>query len=413
MDVDLFRDKYLDQDWIVVKGAPDRFESLVPWSELNTVLQRLRMPKQGDRVRLVKNGKEISRDTYLRNSGRGAVIRTGAFERQLADGATLVLNGVHELFNGVRELADDADAELGSISWANLYAGWRSQQGFDLHWDDHDTLIVQVYGRKQWTVYAPTCDHPTKGFSGSWEKPTDPPVWEGILEAGSLLYMPRGWWHFAVPLDEPTLHVTLGLQALTGEEVLKWLNTQLQSVPIFRGNLPTGRRPGSQQRYIAQLRDEIARALTDDTVERVRALARAEVPFFPLPNLPDAVVPEPSIRPSSILFLSGARELDLNPLPDGRLSLAFGGDHMTCSAELAGPLSRLSGANGVRFSELSGALPFGPQLELKIVLAAMLRKGVLLARSGESARTEQPWSEHSEDAHARGPRPTEEAVVAG
>jgi len=371
------------------------------------------MPKQGDRVRLVKNGKEIPRDAYLRDSGRGAVIRTGAFERQLSGGATLVLNGVHELFEGIRELANDADAELGTVSWANLYAGWRTQQGFDLHWDDHDTLIVQVYGRKQWKVYGPTCDHPTKGFSGSWEQPKDAPVWEGILEAGSLLYMPRGWWHFAVPLDEPTLHVTLGLQALTGEQVLKWLGTQLQSAPVFRANLPTGRRAGSQQQYITQLREEIVRALTDDTVERVRALVRAEIPTFPKPNLPSAIVPEPSILPGSILLLSGARELGLTPLPDGRLSLAFDGDRVTCSAELAGTLSRLSGTTGVRLGELTGPLPFPMQLELKILLVAMLRKGSLLVRFDEPVSVEPGGLDLPEVAPALGAVPANGVLVTG
>ena len=42
------------------------------------------------------------------------------------------------------------------------------------------------------------------------EKP-DTPLWEGMLEDGDLLYIPRGWWHVATPLDEPTLHLTVGV----------------------------------------------------------------------------------------------------------------------------------------------------------------------------------------------------------
>ena len=46
------------------------------------------------------------------------------------------------------------------------------------------------------------------------DKP-DAPLWEGMLEDGDLLYIPRGWWHVATPLDEPTLHLTVGVNNLT------------------------------------------------------------------------------------------------------------------------------------------------------------------------------------------------------
>ena len=93
----------------------------------------------------------------------------------------------------------------------NAYAGWRTSHGFDLHWDDHDVFILQVAGRKQWKVYGMTRKYPLAvDVEPTVEKP-DAPLWEGMLEDGDLLYIPRGWWHVATPLDEPTLHLTVGV----------------------------------------------------------------------------------------------------------------------------------------------------------------------------------------------------------
>jgi ribosomal protein L16 Arg81 hydroxylase len=36
------------------------------------------------------------------------------------------------------------------------------------------------------------------------------PVWEAVFEPGDIFYMPRGWLHTAVALDEPALHLTAG-----------------------------------------------------------------------------------------------------------------------------------------------------------------------------------------------------------
>lgn len=382
MKLDDFRDAYLNQSWVVIEGPRERYEPLIPWKDLNAALNRLRIPPRSRRVRLVRDGKEIPPDTYLRHGVWGSVIRTGALERELSEGATLVLNGVDELFPEVRDLTNDVDEQLGGFAWANMYAGWRTQKGFDLHWDDHDTLIVQVYGRKSWTVYRPTCENPTKAFSGSWTPPEDEPVWEGILEAGSVLYMPRGWWHFAVPLDEPTLHITVGLRALAGEDLLHWASTQLHAHPVFRGNIPYQSSPETQQAYLSELRDAVLRTLSDGCLDRMRQHARARTPRFPEPALPDAIMPEPSIGPESLLLLAGAREVDTTAMSDGRLSVVLGAGKWTCSRELAGAMGQLNAIEGRKFEEISAGLSPLLKMELKILLTAMLHQGEVIQRPG-------------------------------
>jgi hypothetical protein len=37
-----------------------------------------------------------------------------------------------------------------------------------------------------------------------------------MLEPGNFLYVPRGWYHVALPMNEATLHVTIGTRAPSG-----------------------------------------------------------------------------------------------------------------------------------------------------------------------------------------------------
>ena len=88
----------------------------------------------------------------------------------------------------------------------NLYAGWRTQKGFNLHFDGHDTMILQVHGRKYWKVYRPTRLHPFADDIKMAYVLRTLRV-EGVLENGGMLYLPRGWC-VRPAADEPSLHLT-------------------------------------------------------------------------------------------------------------------------------------------------------------------------------------------------------------
>jgi hypothetical protein len=385
LSTDEFCERFLDKRWALLEGCPNRFANLVSWSNLNAVLSSLRLPANNSRLRLVRDGSELPATQYLETHQQwGASLRTGVFERELSTGATLVLNGVDELFSGIREMSQDAERILGRYSWVNLYGGWRTQKGFDLHWDDHDTVIVQVHGRKAWKVYEPTCDHPCKDHSGSFVQPTAPPVWDGILKAGSVLYMPRGWWHVAFPLDEPTLHITLGLNALRGPDILEWLRNQLPQHVSFRRNLPLKASHADQAAYVADFRQVLNELLTSECLGRVKQHADARVSRPAPVDLPHSIVREPSISRDTVVLLSGARGVELVIQSDGRLCVHVRGGEWTCSAGLAQPLSRLSGIVPMTFAELSKGLAPALNMELKMCLMAMHLEGRIILRSSRN-----------------------------
>jgi len=75
-------------------------------------------------------------------------------------------------------------------------------------------------------------------------------LWEGIVESGDVLYIPRGIWHIAFPINEPTLHLTVGFTPSTGIDFLDWLGGRLRDSVVFRRDLP---RTGSPQQKVDHL----------------------------------------------------------------------------------------------------------------------------------------------------------------
>jgi hypothetical protein len=180
----------------------------------------------------------------------------------LAEGATLVLQGVEDVAPRVRALSDSFRDALQSRNHVNLYAGWHSQNGFDLHWDPHEVMVLQLHGRKRWQIFAPTQDYPLD--PGVPPKPTGAPLWDGMLNAGDVLYLPRGWWHVAHPVNEPSMHLTFGIAPMNGLNLLNWMAGKLRGNAHLRRDLPV--MADARKAHMAQLRAIVAERLSDDAI---------------------------------------------------------------------------------------------------------------------------------------------------
>ena len=278
-----------------VKGWPGKFAHLLPWAGLNEVLRRQRL--DFPRLRLIRDGKSLPVSSYIRhatNARRKTSVprlRPVEFSAQLRAGATLVLDAVDELFPALEELAEGLELIFRERIQINAYAGWRSSRGFDLHWDDHDVFILQVTGRKRWQVYGMTRPYPVAGDSISKGKPQGEPLWTGTLEDGDLLYLPRGFWHVALPLNEPTLHLTVGVRARTGLDLLRWAAERLRESEAFRRELPRFALAQERAAHAEQLRQELLAAwdegLLESYLQETDALAepraRVSLPWSALP----------------------------------------------------------------------------------------------------------------------------------
>ncbi|MBW4721005.1 cupin domain-containing protein [Saccharothrix obliqua] len=270
-------------------GRAGRFADLLPWSEVNRVLREHRL--EFPRLRLARGGAVVPAHEYselveTRRTGLVPRLLPAALAEHMRGGATLVLDSVHELSGPVGELAVALEHELRERVQVNLYAGWGTTHGFDVHWDDHDAIIVQVSGRKRWRVHGVTRPAPLRRDVALPERPAAEPLDDFVLEDGDVLYVPRGHWHDVSAMGVESLHLTIGFNRATGVDLVAWLADRLRAEEVFRADLPRFAEPGERRRHAAVLRERVVAALDDDVVDRFLADRDAQAPALAQVGLP-------------------------------------------------------------------------------------------------------------------------------
>ncbi|XP_076299257.1 bifunctional lysine-specific demethylase and histidyl-hydroxylase NO66 isoform X2 [Lasioglossum baleicum] len=104
---------------------------------------------------------------------------------------------------------------FGCFVGANSYLTPANSQGFAPHYDDIEAFILQVEGKKRWRLYKPRSEgeylpkYCSKNFEDS---EIGEPILDTVVNAGDLLYFPRGTIHQGNTLeDSHSLHITLSV----------------------------------------------------------------------------------------------------------------------------------------------------------------------------------------------------------
>lgn len=369
---------YWDKTFLFAKGKPGRFADVFSWDELNGLLEQQRLTPP--LLKLMQEGRPLDPSVYS-SPGWGNVPRVdpGRLIACLGGGATLVMACAEDLSQRVRRLSDALRDVFHAPNYANLYASWHAQKGLDLHWDSQDILVIQLAGRKHWEVYAPTRDHPLQGDIEAARKPSGKPDWEGDLEDGDILYLPRGWWHVASATSGPSLHLTFGTVGPTGVDFLKWLGERMRAEAIMRRDLPAASDSAGQAARLEELRAAVNRAMSDAALTQFlqekqadgRALAHVRLPGAPY----DQFAP---IGDDSIIRLASSHQLAFAQTGKKADFKAYGA-LFGVPDYLMPALASLSDAKPLSVRELARKVSGEAQIaDLKKSLSVLARAGVVL-----------------------------------
>jgi len=195
--------------------------------------------------RAFQKGEEVHPALYFTDtvSPRGQSVPMANMHRLgdlLRDGATLIMDQVN-VFDPTMEAACRA------LQWwahervqVNAYLTTNDASGFPLHWDDHDVIIIQLSGEKDWEVRATSRTAPMYRDTDPNNTPSDTVIFNGTLQAGDVVHIPRGHWHRATRTGSGTghsLHVTFGITKRTGASWMAWLGDWCREQAIFRHDL--------------------------------------------------------------------------------------------------------------------------------------------------------------------------------
>ncbi|WP_432519701.1 cupin domain-containing protein [Kineococcus sp. SYSU DK006] len=247
---------------------------------------------------MVKDGVGLPRDSFTRKAVAGNqqlsdLADSEGVARGYAEGATIVLQALHRTWPPLARFCADLAADLGHQCQVNVYVTPPGAQGFKPHHDTHDVVVLQVDGRKHWTIHPPALELPLKSQPSRALGP-DPvggraPVVDTVLEPGDALFLPRGWLHSARTTDERSIHLTIGLLSTTWADVLTDAVASAGRGDLaLRRALPVGSADvgdeevalfrAAAQRWLDELDDAAVRRL----VARRRARAVPAEPVAPL-----------------------------------------------------------------------------------------------------------------------------------
>lgn len=229
LDKKLFHSLYLYQKPYLFKNAIPK--NLVNWQQLNEIYYRADCTKENFKL---MNGYAVPKHEYIESYDNVGITEYRMISSVLYDylrkGATLVYNRItyEPLIDTIsQQIANFANAQVITSGYLALNS---SKSSYKAHWDTRDVFAVQLLGRKRWILKAPNFELPlymqqTKDIKLS--EPEDVYM-DVILEAGDILYIPRGWWHNPLPIGEETFHLAVGTFAPTGFDYVQWL---LNAVP--------------------------------------------------------------------------------------------------------------------------------------------------------------------------------------
>jgi len=200
----------------------------------------LRLPA----FRLVKAGETIPTSSYTKRGRTGSSPITGLADparilELFAEGATIVLQGMHRYWLPLTRFCRELELTLGHPTQVNAYITPPGSQGLAVHSDGHDVFVLQSFGAKGWEVWEPS---PHDGPA-----PADAPVITAQLRPGDTLYMPRGTPHGARTQEGASGHLTVGILTYSWSSLLSDAVGQVLGLPQFDEPLPAGyhRDPGA------------------------------------------------------------------------------------------------------------------------------------------------------------------------
>ena len=284
VSVDEFLSRYWVKQHLFCRGSADKFAGLLSWTALNEMLAH--HWREPHRFRLACQGRNLDPAIYSDVGTSNGRIRAKDVTDQLRRGATLSFDAIDELHQPLTRLSESFEAFFRSDTQINLYAAWRALHGLDLHRDDQEVFILQLDGRKRWLLYGASVDGVDRTKLKSTAVPPAGASFDQVLQAGDLLYIPRGCYHVAVPMNEPALHLTVSVKNPRGRDLLLWMVERLRTNDIADRDLPYFAGAAERLRYSEELRRALLDGLALDLVEQYFCESGGNSKARPSFNLP-------------------------------------------------------------------------------------------------------------------------------
>ena len=241
---DFYRDYYEQRPLLTARSEPLRYADMLTVAALDQFFDSADL--RDGMVDVASQQVQIERDTLFDRDGRA---RLNAIAAEYLNGATLIFPHLHESMAELGEFCRALEAVFSAHVQTNIYltpqrkAEGERNQGFPIHYDNHDVFVLQISGSKAWNFYGAPVTIPYRGEAFQVGRHDPGEITESFtLKPGDCVYVPRGLMHEAPNVgDEPSLHITVGLITKTWADlVLESVSELALAESAFRRSLPPG-----------------------------------------------------------------------------------------------------------------------------------------------------------------------------
>jgi hypothetical protein len=358
LSIDSFYESFDNRCYFHQRGDPFRFRDVLRIEDLDRFFQSCQLPAAF--LKVVRDGKTHPPEEWTRESGGSTPgVLVAEVERLFAlfrNGATLVISKADEAIHPVDVACSALSRELGFPVGANIYLTPPAGQGFQLHSDEHDVLILQLSGSKNWVV------HPDGAAPMQLQ-----------LAPGDVLFIPRMMPHEARCSDDSSVHVTIGLYPVSFVHLLEEMAHAAQldpecRAPIRNPAILPEEQDALNERFRGLVEQILSRRpaahLFQDNLQR----RSAKQPNCRANQLSTALK-LPALGALSILRLRPGVSVTTRQETDG-LVLCFAGRFLRFPHFLAGSLDSIAKGAAFRVADLPGLLTDNGKVEFVRELAA-------------------------------------------
>ena len=353
-DVGAFEREHWGQRPLLCRGAGP-FGDLL---DIAAVERLLGAAARRPTFRLVRDGRPVPPSEYTRTVRVGGtdLANVADIDRivdQVADGATVVLQSLQRTWAPVEGFCLELEEAIGHPVQANAYLSpGEGRAGLSRHSDTHDVIVLQLEGAKGWDVEC---------------------LGRFALQPGDTLYMPAGTPHAACAEDGYSLHLTIGILAVTRRDVLRRIVGELDDRPLPLGFTRPERRETVLDELAAAI-DETRRKLgsVDVAAEADREIARTlrRRRSTATGRLRTLLVPDAL---DDDVVLARRHPLTVLPAGDGKIVAVFP-DRRLRMPEMTGPaLVMIASCDRIRMGDLPGL----DGAERIVLTRRLVREGLL------------------------------------
>jgi hypothetical protein len=157
-------------------------------------------------IRLVHDGRDLHPSRFMAGRiGDGLIVHSyldfSKVTDYLIDGGTLIYNHLHESSRVVQRIQETLEYLLNARVWIQAYLTRTSESAFGAHVDDHNIIVLQVFGYKCWEIAF------KKGGAVS-------PTTTKRLAPGDLIAVPANIPHEVNGCGTLSLHLTIAFDWL-------------------------------------------------------------------------------------------------------------------------------------------------------------------------------------------------------